>query len=588
MIYLFFEEWVNPVFLMGIFLAVFVGFRFLRSFGKADKIPKPVFLGLVSILYGGIVFHVYQTGGIENSRIMMFLRTVYYAGGLLFAVMLGRRIAGSLQKAGDSGEDQDGSGSFFLRLKQGLGAIFMVSLIPILLLSPYVFIRADDYVFSYYTHEIWVHTGSILETIKMALITIGRVYFGWQGTYSSTFLMALQPGIFAEKLYAVVPLFFIGILTLSTWFFLKTLLRDWLKVDKNISAIIIWSYLLVALQCIPAKQSAFFWYNGAIHYIGAYSMLLVMLAFMLKMVMEEKKRSNFIGAAIAAIYVGGGNYVTGVGTIFLVASILLTITIKKAWKRHGRLGIVCGLFLIGFLINSLAPGNFGKLEIVEGYGLFEAGIMAFKISLQHMLGEWMHWTVTALCLFCIPLFWRILKTVDYSFSCPLLVIGYSWCYMASLFFAPLYTTSSATAGRYLNIMYLQWILLLLLDLFYLMGWLKKRYGSKEQDTVWVKEKKYIATVLLSILFVAAVAALGEPAQYTSVHAFFTLSEDDLQAYKEAYWENVRQLKSEEKRVILDSLEMIPELLDPTEADEWHSGIRLYYEKDTVEFTEGEK
>ena len=583
LIYLLFERWINPVFILVFFLTAIFCFYHPDRLRETGERNKAVLIIFALILYGGILFSVYTTRGIEKSRLLQTLQIIYYVGALWFARCLGKETA-ERQKAGffpETSKDRDTQ--FILRLKYILFVVFLLSLIPILLLSPYVFARADDYVFSVYVHEIWEQTGSVLEAVKMACITVGRVYFGWQGTYSSTFLMALQPGVFKEDFYGVVPAVFILLLSLSGWFFLRTVLQDLLKADKNSSGVIILMYLFMAIQCIPVKQSAFFWYNGAIHYIGSYSILLCMLALMLRMVLKKGGRINLLGAALAAIYVGGGNYVTGVGTIFLTASILLVITLTRSWRKYYQMGIVCVLFFIGFGINSIAPGNFDKMAITEGYGIIEAGILAFKTSLEYMLGKWMHWTVFALVLFSIPLFWEIVKGVGFSFSYPLLVMAYSWCYMAALFFAPLYTTSTATAGRYLNIMYLQWILLLLINTAYLTGWFQRKYCPDRQQ-LFPNKVRYLKILAVTVILLAGITALGKPKQYTSAFALKTLADDNLKEYGRAYWKNVEVLQSEEKDVVLDPLNQIPELLNPEEADEWHSGIRLYYGKETINFT----
>ena len=96
--------------------------------------------------------------------------------------------------------------------------LFVASLLPIFWLGSYGYPSADDYGFSAYSHIAWTGTHSIWQTIKAAGDTVIERWYGWQGTFSSIFLMALQPGIWG--MYGLVPFIMIGMLTLSTLFFL--------------------------------------------------------------------------------------------------------------------------------------------------------------------------------------------------------------------------------------------------------------------------------------------------------------------------------------------------------------------------------
>ena len=76
-----------------------------------------------------------------------------------------------------------------------LGVIFVVSLIPIILLSTYNFPCADDLGYSIYTRHAWVDTHNLFSVLGAAGRKVAESYQIWQGTWASIFLMALQPGI---------------------------------------------------------------------------------------------------------------------------------------------------------------------------------------------------------------------------------------------------------------------------------------------------------------------------------------------------------------------------------------------------------
>ena len=66
----------------------------------------------------------------------------------------------------------------------------LLSFVPLLFISKYNHMSADDYAYGSQTHEVWQETGSVVETIKTAGTTVIDYYGRWQGTFSSIFLMA--------------------------------------------------------------------------------------------------------------------------------------------------------------------------------------------------------------------------------------------------------------------------------------------------------------------------------------------------------------------------------------------------------------
>ena len=52
---------------------------------------------------------------------------------------------------------------------------------------------------------------------------VAERYANWQGTYSAMFLMALQPAVFGNGFYALVPFLTLGALAAGTCFFCLSL-----------------------------------------------------------------------------------------------------------------------------------------------------------------------------------------------------------------------------------------------------------------------------------------------------------------------------------------------------------------------------
>ena len=84
-------------------------------------------------------------------------------------------------------------------------AVLLALTLPLLALAPYAVPAADDYSYGTQTHLAWRESGSVPAAVAAAGRTAVRTWHGWQGTFSAVFLMALQPAVFGERLYAITP-----------------------------------------------------------------------------------------------------------------------------------------------------------------------------------------------------------------------------------------------------------------------------------------------------------------------------------------------------------------------------------------------
>lgn len=584
LIHTMFDRWMSWGLVVAWSAAIILGIQLAKRGREIGKKWKLSAISLAFILYIGIIIWVSQCGGLVAGIYETILRMIYFIGTFFCVLQISNSKWMDLEKQ-KTEIAVDENISFYNRAKNIIWCVFGIGLIPIIAISPYIFPRADDYSFGYRAHLALEQTGSLIEVVKAAFEMIKTAYFGWQGTYSSIFLMAIQPAVFDEKLYRIVPIFFITIIVLATWFFVKTILVDWLQANKVLSVTCLSAYLLMVIQCIPVKQSAFLWYNGAIHYIASHCVLLCMIAFVVRVYIRKREKLSWVLAAICAIYVGGGNHVTAVSTLLISLTLLFLITVTKQWKKHKNIGGICIVYLLALAVNVVAPGNFNKMGMKAGYSLNEAFFMAFIKVLEYMFGNWMHWTVIAVIIFCIPIIWRMVQEMNFSFSYPILFVGYSWCYMASMFFTPLFTIADVAVGRFQNIMFLQGMLWLLFDIGYVIGWIQKRYLAVKKMSFCVNEKRYMYVLGIAVLGMILLSAIAEPEKYTSVYAFNTLRDEQLQEYAEDYWHNIEILETDEKEVTIKSLENIPSFLHPEESEAWHSGLRFFYNKDKIHFEE---
>ena len=339
---------------------------------------------------------VYTTGGIEQSLFLNIIKIFYFVVAMVVLLVIAGKLWENIcDVPNDNGEKLERVSCGY---SNGLMILYGISLIPIIMISPYAYAKADDYSFGYHSHIAWESSRSLIEVFKAAFVMIKEAYFGWQGTHTSIFMMSLHPAVFNEKLYRIVPLFFIALITLSSYFFLKVIFVEIYQTDfKKIKAVI-WAYIILVIQCIPVKQSAFIWYNGAVHYILSHSMLLFAVAFTCRF-MKKGGWINYSGAAICFWYVGGGNYVTAISTLFITICSLIYIAIKRKLKKLYPIVTIIFIFIVSLTINIIAPGNFQRLGNSNGKGLVESFYLAFVYAGKYMLGNWIDWCVIAFILF---------------------------------------------------------------------------------------------------------------------------------------------------------------------------------------------
>lgn len=98
----------------------------------------------------------------------------------------------------------------------------LVLMIPVFVIAMYNRPSADDYVYAAQTYGVVQQSGADWpKLLQTALDTDLYFYNNWQGLYISAFLLALQPGIFDGRWYAVttfiiVLLIFAGVFALSS------------------------------------------------------------------------------------------------------------------------------------------------------------------------------------------------------------------------------------------------------------------------------------------------------------------------------------------------------------------------------------
>lgn len=470
------------------------------------------------------------------------------------------------------------------------GSILIISLIPVIMIAFYNFPCADDLGYSIYTKHAWEETHNLFSVLAAAWRKVSESYFTWQGTWTSIFLMALQPGIWGEKWYWIGTVLLIAALSCSVFFFMNVIFHKTFGSERKIAYIASSIFLLVAIQCMVDKTQGLFWYNGASHYFFPWAAFLTLMGILIKITVEEQKRGRRTAAAVLlAVYIGGGNLVTGLECgIWLALAIGLCILFQNRGMIK-KICIVAGGWAVSYGVNAAAPGNWNRQEaFVDRPGVVRSVLQSFYYCFDFVFEQWTNWGVLIFIFLMFPLAVKVVQGYKgkFNFPCPLLVPVWSYCVLSSMFTPSVYASGNPGTGRIFNTIFLTYLILIVVNLIYLYGWYWMKYGSEKMAEEQDLQICHISGILAAIFCFGIIAGV-DTERFTSISAFDSLISGEAQAYRsqeeerlEILYDNTvndAELKEFSSKPYLLFYEDIE-----TDKDNWKN-VRMsgYYGKDSV-------
>lgn len=417
---------------------------------------------------------------------------------------------------------------------------FIFSIIPILYSSFYAHPLYDDFAFSKKVHDTILNNGNIFDVIYASISQVKETYLNWQGTFSAIFLFTLQPAVFSENLYFLTTFILVFSLSISTYFFLDTIIVKWLD-SKRIYSLIITSFTLICqIQFVVDKTEAFFWFNGAIYYTFFYSLSLTLFALITRIYLSDKISRKIIlciTASFLAVIIGGGNYTTALTTCILL--ILTIIAIIKSKDRHKQLYfIILGFLIVSFIINAAAPGNSVRAEGCNGMPAIKAIIMSILYS-GAFIGEWTHLPQIVFSVFITPFLFNTARNTNYKFKHPFIAVITSFLCFATQFTPTLFAMGSVGAGRQRNIYYYSYYLLVIFNIFYICGWFSHNINFEK---VFFTKYKLLFVVITGLFFTIGCVQYRKNLP-TSLDTALAIRNGTVQQYDEEYKKAIEQIKS---------------------------------------------
>lgn len=394
--------------------------------------------------------------------------------------------------------------------------ILILSILPIFWIGQYLHPFSDDYVFGAEAYKTWNATHSVSACLQGAWNVAVSMYHIWQGTYSACFLMALQPGAFG--MYWIVPIVLASSIVISTYALLFMIMRKLLHTTKMEFLYVSTIFALINIQFVRSAYDAFYWYNGAMYYTLYFSLSLCLGALLIAYYQSQSTPKWVIGALtiILALFLGGGNFVSGFGSAAILFTTIAIICIEQKKLPKFLTGVLT-VYLAAFAFSILAPGNaFRELAVKEYHPTI---IEAIGITISKSIGfigdriiSFMSLTFVTL----VPTVSKLARKSNFKFSHPWLCIAITFGLFCSFFFPHCYAMGYEGPFRVQNVYTYALFWLILTNMYYLSGALARKEENKAplssaicQVATATKLKfkntikySYIYTILIFVLAIA--------------------------------------------------------------------------------------
>lgn len=481
-------------------------------------------------------------------------------------------------------------------LAVGCCGLLLLTLIPLLRLAIYAVPYYDDYNFGRFARAAIEQEKSGFAAISGALDCSRTQWYAWQGTYSSIFFMTLMPAVWGEQYYFLGPVFILLLLLAGSMVFTHVILRKVFGMEKWISLAIQAVITTAQFMFIYSAQSGFYWYNGGIHYVGMHGFGLLFLAVSICLERAEGRTAKgllFTASVLLAMITAGSNFVTALQGLLCLVTILLVSVVLERRKCGLWLLPATAVYIIGFGLNVVAPGNSVRAQsyIGWGYGPLESIGRSFLEAVKH-IPEYTGLVVLMVMLLLMPMIWQAVKSTDYRFRYPGIVLALSFCLYATGYTPSLYSLGHAGLSRTLNAVKITYLMLLFLNEIYWCGWFKQilekrtdksaqKLSAQNGAAVWW----YYVIIGVMCLMIFKVSP-NQAGHYSSYGAYYYVHTGEAYNFHQEYLERVAILSGPEKDVQLPAYQFRPWFLCMGEIsedadNEANRSLAMWYGKDSV-------
>lgn len=484
-----------------------------------------------------------------------------------------------------------------------LSLVFILSLVPLYYIGLYAHPNADDYSYGISTKFIWEHTHSFSAVLHTAAERTADKYYNWQGNFSAIFLMYLQPGIFGEQYYFAAPFLLLTSFILFSFFFYYSVFRKVAKSSVYLSFLASILLLFFTLQFTYLPSDSFYWYNGAVYYTFFYSLSLLLYGMLIWLaVCKPPLRFLFFAASLLLSFlVGGSNYATAL----LNAVLLFFVSLYFLLRKNRLIWYYLPVFLTGLLalcISISGPGNaLRQGSIGSPHNPLTAILLSFVYG-GYSAANATTVPVLLFWLLMIPVFWKILKKSPLAsrLSHPLLFFLFTFCIYSAQITPVIYAQGIRIPYRIRNIVCFNYYIFIAVNLFYLLGYLRKKHDFSVLEKL-LPLRVYCAGVVFALVIscLGAIEAVETPSGKLEISnlpftasAVYSLATGEAKGFDEESNERVRILSDpSHPDIVFPAFVNRPHVLYHSDISHepgfWKNRhLAKYYDKRTVRLEQG--
>ncbi|MCI2046668.1 MAG: DUF6056 family protein [Faecalibacterium sp.] len=388
-------------------------------------------------------------------------------------------------------------------------AILIFCMLPIFWIGTYARPSADDYDFSHLVHAAMTENGTDAFTAVKGAWEVNLVdYHSWQGTYTANFFMALQPGLWGEKCYALTPVLLTAMVFFILWgcahVFQKYLLPHPVLPDALLA--LLGTFLIV--EQMPYPNQGLFWWNGGMYYTPYSVLVFANLALLVKLYFAQgrARRAGWcLAASLMAFFIAGGNNVSAfLNILLLFLAMAVFLRRKNGWAVPPFLVAVAGFAMVYF-----APGTSVRKGGYANQSLFGSMALALFQGAKTMLG-WV--TLGLLCSLALltPLALAAAKAnrLHFQFRWPLVPVILSYLLLSAMWFVPRYAVGNFGAPRLTNAIWITFLVFAFLDYTYFLGWLLRTFALQRKAEGLSPRRRKAACLLAAAFCLVGVLGCG--------------------------------------------------------------------------------
>ncbi|MDD6715189.1 MAG: hypothetical protein PUF49_02260 [Firmicutes bacterium] len=244
--------------------------------------------------------------------------------------------------------------------------LFVLTLIPIILIAPFGHATGDDLGYGAHVMQALREGTGVAGALSNIAGEIVSKWYTWQGTWASIFLFCIEPSVFGEKFYTIVPLLAVAMFCIGTGYFLYHFLTRVMRISGAAFVTIFSLLSILAIQYMPYMRGGIFWYTSIAHYLIPYCAAMVSAVFADRF-LQSGQNKYLAGMCLLMTYLGGASYPAIVLSLELTLLLILYAAADGRMSRRRLLILLpLALMLAGFAVSAAAPGN--KVRGGEGFG----------------------------------------------------------------------------------------------------------------------------------------------------------------------------------------------------------------------------